>query len=448
MVQRCRAIGYAPLLAEALTLLADIQQQNEHDAASEATSYEALWAAEAGHVDQLSAQAWCDLIYVVGYKLHREDEAARLVRHAEAALDRIGGDDILEIKLTHAQGTAAFAARKLDLAASHFERELDLAAKHLGLDDWRVPTMLSALAATEVERGELSHAIELERRAIRLVEAAHGPDHPEVAQALDWLAHGHWALGQYDEALAEARRTLAIREAALAPDNPWTAFSHSNIADILNSAGHPEEALGEAELSIASGIAALGPRDERVGVLRAERARALLLLGRVREAIEEARTALALCVSDESGPRNAEAWVCHAVMGGSLRAGGDLAAAHAQYSFITEEEEAARGPVHTSVAVGLTGMGLCEIAQGRFGPAIAHLERSLSIREAQEGDPADRAQTQLALAEALWRTNAGRLRAADLARRARDAYASMGSSKLSELAEAEAWLAAHRPPAG
>ena len=83
-----------------------------------------------------------------------------------------------------------------------------------------------------------------------------------------------------------------------------------------------------------------------------------------------------------------------------------------------------------------------------FGPAIAHLERALSIRETREGDPADRAQTQLALAEALWRANAGRLRAADLARRARDIYASMGSSKLSELAEAEAWLAAHRPPAG
>jgi tetratricopeptide (TPR) repeat protein len=118
-----------------------------------------------------------------------------------------------------------------------------------------------------------------------------------------------------------------------------------------------------------------------------------------------------------------------------------------QYRALSAEESAARGSDHPNVALALTGMGLCETGQGRLGPAVEHLERALVIREAHEGDPADRAQTELALAEALW-PGEGRARAVELGRRARDAYAAMGTAKLAELAAAEAWLAAHRAPSG
>jgi CHAT domain-containing protein len=57
-----------------------------------------------------------------------------------------------------------------------------------------------------------------------------GPDHPNVATALNNLAGLYQAQGRYTEAEPLYMRSLAVREKALGPEHPNVATSHNNLA--------------------------------------------------------------------------------------------------------------------------------------------------------------------------------------------------------------------------
>ena len=65
---------------------------------------------------------------------------------------------------------------------------------------------------------------------LALTEAAHGPDHPDVAKALTNLAVLSRAQGRDYIAEPLYRRALLIREKALGPHDPEVATSLSNLA--------------------------------------------------------------------------------------------------------------------------------------------------------------------------------------------------------------------------
>ena len=92
-------------------------------------------------------------------------------------------------------------------------------------------------------RARYAEAEPLYRRALRIREAALGPDHPDTASCLHNLALLYDSQGQYAEAEPLCRRALAIREVALGPDHPDTAISLHNLAGVLDDQGR----YGEAE---------------------------------------------------------------------------------------------------------------------------------------------------------------------------------------------------------
>jgi hypothetical protein len=68
------------------------------------------------------------------------------------------------------------------------------------------------------------------------------------------------------------------------------------------------------------------------------------------------------------------------------------------------------------------------------------LERALRLRTARATDPKELADTQLALASALWDADRDRVRARQLARAARDIFARFPHTS-GRAAEVDAWLA-------
>ncbi|APR82860.1 Serine/threonine kinase PKN8 [Minicystis rosea] len=228
-VELSRAAGYAPSEAAALLVLADLQQRDERNAEAEKTLYEALWAAEAGHSDALVAEAWAELLFTVGYKEGRVEEAEKIARHAEAAARRLGADDELDIVRLNALGAIAMQRHQLDVAAGHFERAYAIASRIVPPDDIRLPVLLNAQAVVRAERGELEAALALSQRATASVERRLGPTHPDVAAGLDAVGQFSWALGRYDDALAALRRALAIRAAALPAESPLIVIAHGNL---------------------------------------------------------------------------------------------------------------------------------------------------------------------------------------------------------------------------
>jgi hypothetical protein len=84
---------------------------------------------------------------------------------------------------------------------------------------------------------------------------------------------------------------------------------------------------------------------------------------------------------------------------------------------------------------------LLDLARPR--DAVAPLERALALREKNNGDPNELAESRFALARALWDANEDRARARSLAGAAEDAYRAAGGPSAEALADVRAWLAKH-----
>ena len=66
-------------------------------------------------------------------------------------------------------------------------------------------------------------------RALRIDEAAFGPEHPDVATDINNLGAVLFDQGDVPRALPYLERALAIREATLGPDHPDTQESRRNV---------------------------------------------------------------------------------------------------------------------------------------------------------------------------------------------------------------------------
>ena len=70
------------------------------------------------------------------------------------------------------------------------------------------------------------------QQVLAIREKALGPDHPDVAQALNNLAVLYYKQGRYAEAEPLYKRALAIGEKALGPDHPDVATALNNLAEL------------------------------------------------------------------------------------------------------------------------------------------------------------------------------------------------------------------------
>jgi tetratricopeptide (TPR) repeat protein len=77
----------------------------------------------------------------------------------------------------------------------------------------------------------------LYQRALRILETALGPDHPDVATSLNNLAALYRVQGNYGAAEPLYQRALRIWETALGPDHPNVATSLNNLAALYDAQG-------------------------------------------------------------------------------------------------------------------------------------------------------------------------------------------------------------------
>jgi tetratricopeptide (TPR) repeat protein len=181
-------------------------------------------------------------------------------------------------------------------------------------------------------------------------------------------------------ALRLTRQALALKRRVLPPDHPDIGGSILTEAEDLACMGEYEEALERNARATDLMVQAYGAKGPYLSNLLSNRGEYLMALRRPAEALPLFREAL-------SG------W------------------------------EAALGADHPYIAYPLTGLGRAQLALGRPAEAVALLQRAIRIREASEPDPAQRAETRFALAQALWATGA---RASGIAKaeKAREEYAS------------------------
>ncbi|WP_437875933.1 tetratricopeptide repeat protein [Sorangium sp. So ce513] len=444
IADEARAAGYAPVEAEALLALGRAQRDTHDTKGAEATLGEAARAASRARDDALAADAWTQLIYVIGYQEARHAEALTLRLAAEGAVERL-------------ENAPAASAR-----------------------------LSGTLALVLNEQGKHGEAAQLAERALAGLREALGPDHPEVAVAESRLGSVLVRLERFDDAERAYQGARAIQERILGPEHPHVALTFNNLGRLFTAQGRNREALPFIERAVAIQEKALGPEHPFLAASLNNLGNALIMLGetdRARSAHERA-----LAIRERAlGPEHPDVAATLNNLGAVLEMQRKLAEAAPRYARALAIRERALGPEHPSLASTLTNLASVLVGQKKYAEALPHLGRALAIHEKtvgpgsigvastltgiaaaynEMGKPAEalpRAERALAIyatrekgvppleladarfhaARALWGVGRDRARAIDLAIQARDGYAAEeGEYAKNALAETTAWLAA------
>ncbi|MEZ4451489.1 MAG: serine/threonine-protein kinase [Nannocystaceae bacterium] len=397
LVPLAEALGYGPLVAEVLVEVADAQRDTGAHEPALQSAERALWAAIAGHHDDLVLRALRELVDVIGHGLGRRDEAQRWIDHLRAEVTRRGDppEELARALLT--VGVVELTAGRYDDAEAALTRSIALREED-GAPPIRSVAALNALGAVYVRRGRYAEAQAPVERAIAIITAELGASHPDLVNPLNTLALIHERAARYDAAISTLDRTLALLIAASGPDHPNVGVLHQNLGGMRLYAGDPAGARRELDLSLKILEAALGPDHLALGGV-------FTLHGELE--LEEGR----------------------------------LEAARADFDRALTIRRAALGEDHHELALTRVGLARVEVAEGHDEAAIGLCEHALRDMPEGSSDPGDLGIARFTLAQALWSSDPTRARATAEAAIAK--FDEAGVTVARQRREAEAWLREH-----
>lgn len=251
--------------------------------------------------------------------------------------------------------------------------------------------------------GQYDKAEPLLRRALAIEEAEYGPDHPEVANALNCLASLLHDMNRYQEAEPLYRLALAIDEVGLGPNHPHVSRDLNDLALLFKETDREAEAepLYRRALTIAEET--LGPYD--FGVAFRLNNLAVLLHDTDRLAEAEPLLRRALAINEATlGPNHPQVAIDLHNLASLLEDMKQPGEAEAMYRRALAIKEAAFGPNHLDVAITLNNLaGLIGNNKTRRDEAERLYRRALSINESSY-DP-DHLQVANTLANLGWLLN-------------------------------------------
>ncbi|MEU8819146.1 FxSxx-COOH system tetratricopeptide repeat protein [Actinoplanes sp. NPDC048796] len=254
--------------------------------------------------------------------------------------------------------------------------------------DPHIALRLDNLANTLVLLGRPGEALSLQQRALRITEAALPVGHPDIAVRLDNLAYTLGDLGRVGEALPLQQRALRISEAALPEGHPDIALRLDNLAYTLGDLGRVGEALPLRQRALRISEAALPEGHPDIALRLNNLAHTLRALGRVGEALPLQQRALRISEAalPEGHPDIATPLDNLAqTLVDSGRAGEALPLQQRALRI----SEAALPEGHPDIAIRLDNLAYTLMDLGRAGEALLLRQRALRISEAAlpEGHP-------------------------------------------------------------
>jgi len=288
----------------------------------------------------------------------------------------------------HLRSVGAYAKAK-----EAFEDALRIDEAAFGPDHPNVSIYVNNLGTVLRDLGDLPGARAAFERALRTDEAALGPDHPDVAISVNNLSSVLRALGDLPGARAAYERALGIGETAFGPEHPNVAIYVNNLGSVLRDLGDLPGARAAFERALRIDEAALGPDHPDVATDVNNLGRVLQDLGDLPGARAADERALRI---DEAafGPDHPKVAIRVNNLGFVLQDLGDLPGARTAFERALRIDEAAFGPDHPNLAIRVNNLGGVLQRLGDLPGARAAFERAVRIREAALGQ--DHSKTHLA----------------------------------------------------
>jgi len=228
--------------------------------------------------------------------------------------------------------------------------------------------------------GKYRDAVPLAERALAIMEKAHGPEHPETAQNLHYLALLYETTGRYAEAEPLYKRSLAINKKALGPEHFSVAVSLNNLALLYETTGRYAEAEPLYKRSLAIKKKVLGPEHLSVAISLSNLAGLYKTTGRYAEAEPLYRSSLAITekILGSEHPNITTSLNNLALL---YKTTGRYAEAEPLYKRSLAIREKALGPQHPDVSISLNNLATLYHSTARYSEAEPLLKRSLEITE-------------------------------------------------------------------
>ncbi len=260
-------------------------------------------------------------------------------------------------------------------ARPSIERALEIRERLLGPDHRDVAVALNGLGRIYRSRGDFAKAESLLHRSLDILEGVFGPNHPAVTISLNNLGHLYRNMADYAKAEALFQRALRILEKSLGQEHPDYAFTIHNLGLLYWSKGDYAKAEPLFHQSLAIWVKALPPDDPDLGLAN-------------------------------NG------------LGNFYRYRGDFAKAETFYRRALAIREKALGPEHPDLAATLNSLAILYRDRGDYDEAESLAQRALAIQEKVLGpDHSDVARTLNNLA-LLFHSRGDQQRAEPLAQRA------------------------------
>ncbi len=390
-------LGYPPLHGDVLYRLGHLQAVGGREyRAAEQTLKEALQESAVGHDDQLAAHVWSELIYLIGYREARYDEANLLSAYAESAVQRAGNDAQAAANLDGNRAMVLWAQGRFGESQRLFERAI-AAYRNLPDSSFDRAVLLDGLGLTLDAQAKYDLAERAYLGALALIDRDMGASHPLSATVAANLGNLLEHQGRYEEARRNYEHALTTAQNVMGPEHPDVALALLNLGNVLEDLGRHREA---------------------------------------RQILERA---------SEVGQRVFPSG--HPLIGATFNNLGDVLLATSQDADAKYEYERAIAVFERlspqQLAYPLTGLARADLALGLPRQALRAAEQAVSIRAA-EPDGKDLADSRFALARAL---SASRqpARVNALLEQARRGYSHAGNAGKKGLAELDAWAHAATP---
>ena len=287
-----------------------------------------------------------------------------------AILDRAG---------VYMQGRAAYSQ-----ASQLFRDALAIREKVLGPEHPDTAESLNYLALLLNAQGDFAGARPLVERGLAIHEKAFGPEHPETANNLNNLALLLQAQGDLAGARPLFERALAIREKTLGPEHPVTAMSLHALAALLRHQGDYVRARPLFERGLTINEKLRGSEHPNTAATLNSLAVLLCAQGDLAEARPLFERALAI-QEKVLGPEHPDTAASLDNLAFVLKGLGDLAGARPLVERALAIQEKALGPEHPRTAVSLNSLAILLTNQGDLAGARPLHERALAIREKAVG---------------------------------------------------------------
>jgi CHAT domain-containing protein/Tfp pilus assembly protein PilF len=299
----------------------------------------------------------------------------------EELRDATGDDFTLhEARKLYQEGIKLLGAGKYEEALSLVERAREIREGILGPEHRDVADAINALGALYFHKGEYAKAEPLYLMALAIREKALGPEHPTVAHTLYNLAFLYKDKGDLAKAEQGFQRALAIKEKALGPEHPLVGDSLNGLALTHYRKGDYAKAEHGYLRALAIKEKALGPQHPGVAQILNNLATLYYEIGDYVKAEQDFQRALNI-KEKALGPQHPDVAVSLNSLASLYYKKGDYAKAEQIYQRSLDIREKALGPQHPDVAQSLNNLASLYNDKGDYPKAELTYLRVLNIKE-------------------------------------------------------------------